>query len=262
MAALRQPIRLVTFDALYTTIVPRLPIHVQYSHVFRPYLGVLDLGSLKQSFRVAFQSLERENLAYDKGSRTWWSEVIKRTALGAGADEKAIDAFLPQIVSRLLDRFSSKEGYRAFDDAITVVNSLHKLNIQTALISNADSRIRSVLRDLEFPVFLDPIILSEEEGVEKPSPEIYRRALAVVNSRNPQNPVVPAQCLHVGDELDADYHGAQAAGMNALLLQRSGADGEQAHRISRELKGDVTVIKDLRAVLPWVTAHNSTSSTF
>ncbi|KAG6903017.1 hypothetical protein C0995_007450 [Termitomyces sp. Mi166 len=259
MAALRQPIRLVTFDALYTIIVPRLPIHVQYSQTFQPYLGFLDPGSLKQSFRVAFQSLERENPAYGRESWAWWSEVIKRTALGAGADEKALDTFLPQIVPRLLNRFSSKEGYRAFDDAITVVNSLHKLNIQTAVISNADSRIRSVLKDLDFPLHLDPIILSEEEGVEKPSPEFYRRALAVVNTGNQRNPIIPAQCLHVGDELDADYHGAQAAGMKALLLRRNGADSAPAHRTLTELEGNVAVAKDLQAVLGWVTTHNKST---
>jgi hypothetical protein len=45
-------IRLVTFDALYTIIVPRLPVHVQYSQTFAPFIGVLDPDSLRRSFRV------------------------------------------------------------------------------------------------------------------------------------------------------------------------------------------------------------------
>lgn len=45
-------IRLVTFDALHTLITPRLPIYVQYSQIFAPYLGVLEPGLLKQSFKV------------------------------------------------------------------------------------------------------------------------------------------------------------------------------------------------------------------
>jgi hypothetical protein len=48
----RLPIRLVTFDALYTLIVPRLPVHVQYSQTFAPYLGVLDPDKIRHSFRV------------------------------------------------------------------------------------------------------------------------------------------------------------------------------------------------------------------
>lgn len=133
----------------------------------------------------------------------------------------------------------------------------------------------SVLRDLEFPASLDPIVLSEEEGVEKPSPDLYRRALAVVNAQNQRNAIVPAQCLHVGDEIDAylalsfdvffnsliflhrDYRGAQAAGMNALLLRHGNADSEQAHKSPKELEGDVTMVTNLRDVLAWVTAHNN-----
>ena len=46
------PIRLVTFDALYTIIVPRLPIHVQYSQVFEPYLGAIPPGRIRKSFKT------------------------------------------------------------------------------------------------------------------------------------------------------------------------------------------------------------------
>jgi len=46
------PIRLVTFDALHTIIVPRLPIHVQYSQVFEPYLGVIPPGRIRRSFKT------------------------------------------------------------------------------------------------------------------------------------------------------------------------------------------------------------------
>ncbi len=45
-------IRLVTFDVLHTIITPRLPIHVQYSEVFAPFLGHLDPNSIKRSFKV------------------------------------------------------------------------------------------------------------------------------------------------------------------------------------------------------------------
>lgn len=45
-------IRLVTFDALHTIITPRLPIHIQYSQTFAPYLGILEPDSIKRSFKV------------------------------------------------------------------------------------------------------------------------------------------------------------------------------------------------------------------
>lgn len=45
-------IRLVTFDALHTIVTPRRPIHVQYSEVFAPFLGILDPISIKHSFKT------------------------------------------------------------------------------------------------------------------------------------------------------------------------------------------------------------------
>lgn len=45
-------IRAVSFDALATLVAPRLPIYVQYSQTFQPYLGVLDPDLLKKSFKT------------------------------------------------------------------------------------------------------------------------------------------------------------------------------------------------------------------
>ena len=52
MSGLRMAIRLVTFDALHTLVAPRLPVYVQYSQTFEPYLGVLDPDALKRSFKI------------------------------------------------------------------------------------------------------------------------------------------------------------------------------------------------------------------
>lgn len=61
----------------------------------------------------------------------------------------------------------------------------------------------TVLTDLGFPSFLDPVILSEEEGSEKPSPDIFKKALEVINrtADGSESIIRPSQCLHVGDEL-------------------------------------------------------------
>ncbi|KAG5648522.1 hypothetical protein DXG03_003133 [Asterophora parasitica] len=275
----KHPIRLVTFDALYTLIVPRLPIHVQYSQAFEPFLGVLDPASIRQSFRVgmaerslidpkpklrfsiAFKSIEAEKAVYAGGSQAWWSEVIRRTALGAGANEMALNASISEIVPRLLHRFSSKEGYRAFEDAIPTILSLQRdMDIKTAVVSNADARIRSAILDLDFPASLGPIVLSEEFGAEKPSPSIFHEVISAVNLKSGTTPILPEECLHVGDEFYSDYEGARAAGMNALHLQRAGEDGEQAHQDEQKLPPGVDVVKDLQAVTRWIKARNDSEA--
>ena len=67
---------------------------------------------------LALKQVSIERPAYRKGVSAWWEEVIRRTAIGAGADAQAVSQSLDEIVPRLIHRFSSKEGYKLFDDTV------------------------------------------------------------------------------------------------------------------------------------------------
>ncbi|KAF5316871.1 hypothetical protein D9611_003975 [Ephemerocybe angulata] len=258
-------IRLVTFDILHTLIVPRQPIHVQYAEVFKPYLGALKPDDVKSSFKAALKAVQKELPAYQHGAPAWWSEVIKRTALGAGADPQRLSSSLDAIVPTLLHRFSSREGYKAFPDAIPTILALQNSGVQVGIISNGDSRFSemnsylqtgkelifaqgSVLQDLGFPQTVNPVALSEEVGMEKPDRAIFDWTLRKYNSDHPNERVDPGSCLHVGDELECDFHGATQAGFHAVLLRRPGPEGEQAHKEEGEELKSVRVIQGLQEV--------------
>ncbi|TFK20771.1 HAD-superfamily hydrolase [Coprinopsis marcescibilis] len=215
-------IRLVTFDVLHTIITPRQPIHVQYAEVFRPYLGAIPPERIKASFKIALEQAQREFPAYEKGHIGWWTKVVNDTALGAGADAKLVSDKMTTIIPILLKRFSSREGYLAFPDAIPTIEKLHAAGVRTGIVSNGDSRFRKVLEDLGFPEYLGPIILSEEVKIEKPDPRVFEWALRGEGLR-------AEECLHVGDELEADFVGAKSAKWNAALLKRS--EGGKGHTI-------------------------------
>lgn len=244
-------IRLVLFDAFSTLLVPRLPVYVQYSQTFEPYLGVLEPDKLKRSFKIALKQLQEEKPAYQHGAEGWWGEVIRRTAIGAGADPSAVETSLDKIVPRLLRRFSGKEGYRLFDDTNPCLQSLKAMNIKTGLVSNTDTRMRSVIEDLGISSFLEPVLLSEEQGVEKPSLQIFLRACELAG-------VQRDEVLHVGDELKADYYGAKACGLSALLVRRPGADGEAEMKEPDENLSEVEVVQSLTDVAEWVKRRNGT----
>lgn len=87
---LEMAVRLVTFDALYTLIKPRRPIHVQYAEVFERYLGGrVDADEVKRSFKTALRDVQKARPVYGEGGRVedWWREVIWRTGVGAGLEE-------------------------------------------------------------------------------------------------------------------------------------------------------------------------------
>lgn len=125
------------------------------------------------------------------------------------------------------------------------------MNIRTALISNTDTRMLSVLRDLEIAPYLDSIILSEAVGIEKPDAKIFHLALAF-SMKTELAPMEMQDGVHIGDELESDYHGARAVGMHALLLRRAGPEGDGERKEEGENLQDVQVVNDLWGVVKWV----------
>ena len=80
--------------------------------------------------------MQLERPVYEKGVEGFWGEIIRRTAVGAGAEATGIIGILTliirhslyflqvvknslsEITPRLLKAFGSKEGYRLFDDVL------------------------------------------------------------------------------------------------------------------------------------------------
>ena len=83
--------------------------------------------------------------------------------------------------------------------------------LRTGVISNSNGRIKQILAQLELLPLLDFALDSQEEGVEKPEPEIFARALARVG-------VAAEDAAYVGDLYSIDVLGARRAGLRAVLL--------------------------------------------
>jgi putative hydrolase of the HAD superfamily len=76
--------------------------------------------------------------------------------------------------------------------------------------------LREILRSDRLLTRFDALCFSDEVGVTKPAPRIFRRALDLLE-------VTAAQAVHVGDLPETDLAGARAVGMRAILfLGRSG----------------------------------------
>ncbi|KAI0051171.1 HAD-like protein [Auriscalpium vulgare] len=243
-------IRLVTFDALHTLITPRKPFHVQYSEVFRPFLGDLPPDALSKSFKQALKQVQAEKPVYQSGATNWWTEVVRRTATGAGADPHLVEKHMDGIMPSLMHRFSSSEGYKLFDDALDTLMQLKEMGVRTGLITNADSRIVSAMGDLGVLQHLSPVIVSEQMGHEKPSLNIFLAALVQAKVRK------TIEALHVGDDLVQDYRGALNAGMHSMLVRRPGLDGAGESKEEGEDLAAVRVAPNLAAVVEYVRTAN------
>ena len=92
------------------------------------------------------------------------------------------------------------------------LGALYRLGI----ISNADGKIADVLKACGIDDCFLSITDSGLVGKEKPHPAVFEAALRSLNAE-------AGQSLYVGDVYSVDYVGAANAGMQAILLDASGA---------------------------------------
>lgn len=119
--------------------------------------------------------------------------------------------------------------FRAFAEAPAALDALRAGGARLVVVSNWDVSLHAVLRETGLAPRLDAVLTSAEEGVAKPDPAIFRRALERAGVR-------PAEAWHVGDDLVADVGGARAAGIRAVLVDRRGeADPARGVRVVRSL---------------------------
>jgi HAD superfamily hydrolase (TIGR01509 family) len=98
---------------------------------------------------------------------------------------------------------------------------LRRAGLRTGVVSNADGRAAALLEAAGLARSLELIVDSHLEGVEKPDPEIFRRALARLD--------VPAdRTVFVGDIWSIDVEGSRAAGLRPILLDVTGGYADAA----------------------------------
>ena len=97
-----------------------------------------------------------------------------------------------------------------FPDALPTLAALRAAGFKLGLITNGSVRMQSrKLECLSLPVMFDTVLISDAEGVSKPDPEIFRRALERLG-------VDAAHACYVGNHPEVDVAGARAAGLRAV----------------------------------------------
>ena len=99
-------------------------------------------------------------------------------------------------------------GYiRPDDEMVEALRRARAQGVRTGLISNSMGAGR--YDRSTFPELFDGVVISGDEGMHKPQPEIYELGCERVG-------LVPAECVFV-DDLRENCEGAEAVGMTAVL---------------------------------------------
>jgi putative hydrolase of the HAD superfamily len=121
--------------------------------------------------------------------------------------------------------------FAAYPDAAPALLSLRSLGLRLVVASNWDCSLPEWLEGAGLWELLDGAASSAVVGEAKPSPAVFDEALRIAG-------VGAHEAIHVGDSVDNDIAGARAAGIRALLVDRSGAPAPDGVETVRSL-GDV-----------------------
>lgn len=106
------------------------------------------------------------------------------------------------------------ESWAIYDDVLPCLKALKAAHIKIGVVSNWSADLKDLLRSLRLLPYFDSVIASAEVGYRKPNPVTFDLALEELQSS-------PAETIHVGDRVDADGVGAQAAGIRPLIINRN-----------------------------------------
>jgi HAD superfamily hydrolase (TIGR01549 family) len=193
------------------------------------------LDDMKKAFLNAEKEAEDINLLASMGKiksdefwHQWDSLVMKH--LGIAEHEELAKSFTHSKWMEFVDS-------TLYPEVKEVLLELKRRGLKLGLISNGyEEEIDLALEkaDLEKETF-DIIVGVDTIKKVKPNPDTFMYAISKLH-------VKPEETIFAGDDVEADYKGAQNAGIQALLLDRTGRS-----------RSDLRTIKSLKEILSQIT---------
>lgn len=106
-----------------------------------------------------------------------------------------------------------KEAEKPYADAEYVLNQLSGKGYRLGVIANQSPGTRERLLNWGLLKYFDIVLASAEEGISKPNPEIFHRALTAANC-------LPDSAVMIGDRLDNDIVPAKRIGMKTVWIKQ------------------------------------------
>ena len=206
-------LKAIFFDAVGTLFHLTRTVGDHYALVGSEVGLTLDSRQLDRAFYKAWeQMLSRTAIDGprpndDKG---WWRELVGFVLDQVAPSLSEFDR--DNFFEVAYEHFAEADVWELYPELVDVLEKLHP-RFQLAVISNFDGRLRFILGHLGISKYFAHVFISSELGADKPDPEIFRRAVKLIDLK-------PNQVLHVGDDSERDWKAAAEAGLSLFKLDR------------------------------------------
>jgi putative hydrolase of the HAD superfamily len=198
----------VTLDAMGTLVTVEPPGPRLQRSLERRLGLTVDLARCEGAMRVEMRHYRAHCMAgHDAPSLA----ALRLECASLLADALALDLAGAELLPSLTDAIA----FRAYADAAPALERLAAAGLKLAVIANWDVSLPEVLSRFGLADRFAVIVTAAAVGAAKPDPEPFRVALERLG-------IDAAGCVHVGDDPVTDVAGARAAGLSALLIDRSG----------------------------------------
>jgi putative hydrolase of the HAD superfamily len=206
-------IKTILLDAAGTLFFLTKTVGDHYAYVGREVGLDLDAQKLDRAFHMAWQDMPRRSAIEgprENDDKGWWRELVDRVFEQVAPSLMELDR--DNFFEVAYEHFAEAGVWELYPEVPGVLERL-RLGFQLGVISNFDGRLRFILQHLGISEYFTDVFISSELGADKPDPEIYRRALSVMNLN-------ANEVLHVGDDPERDWNAAKAASLSVFELDR------------------------------------------
>jgi len=210
---IQPPPKAIFFDAAGTLFY--LPRGVGYHYALvASELGLKwDSRQLDRAFNNAWNAMPRREPIdgpREDDDKDWWRQLVDLVLNEIAPSMSELDR--DNFFEIAYEHFAEAGVWELFPEVLEVLENLQP-RFELAVVSNFDGRLRMIVEQLGISKFFSHVFISSEIGADKPDPEIFRRALNVINLQ-------PNDALHVGDDAERDWKAASNAGLSIFELDR------------------------------------------
>lgn len=214
----RPQVRAVFFDAAGTLIHLRESVGATYARLAGNHGVQVSPEQIEAAFRRAWKTHpqpQHDGSPAKDGDRRWWAALVD-DCFADVLGESLPPGVMTPLFDDLYSWFARPEAWQAYPEAKPVLEQL-RCRFRLFVLSNFDARLKRILDGLDLLPLFEHVIISSEVGHSKPHPGIFIHAARLAG-------LEPGECLHAGDEPEADLKGAQQAGFQACLIKRPETD--------------------------------------
>jgi len=218
------PDGIIVFDAVGTLLRPEPTVAEAYAAAGRNFGSQLTRVEIDVRFRAVFAAEKQADLRDNAGRTDEPRERERWRAIVDAVFDDVPPTRHAALFESLWDHFARPANWRTFDDVGPTLSRLIAAGHTLAIASNFDSRLVPIAAALVPEISGERVFVSSLVGFRKPAADFFRAC----EIRLAEQGFATDRLTLIGDDVDEDFHGATAAGWNAILLDRDGrCDGLQ-----------------------------------